>query len=58
MKNLKLDANKGVEFYINKILDKNCNAYKQGKNLYYEFDNVKITINTYNYTIITVHLIK
>ena len=58
MKNLKLDSNKVVEFCINKILDKNCNTYKQGKNLYYEFDNVKITINTYSYTIITVHLIK
>ena len=58
MKNLKLDTNKRVEFCINKILDKNCNTYKKGKNLYYEIDNVKITINTYSYTIIIVHLIK
>ena len=43
---------------INKILDKNCNIYKQGKNWYCEIDNIKITINSYSYTIITAHLIK
>ena len=42
----------------NKILDKNCNIYKQGKNWYCEIDNIKITINSYSYTIITAHLIK
>ena len=30
----------------NKILDKNCNIYKQGKNWYCEIDNIKITINS------------
>ena len=35
----------------NKILDKNCNIYKQGKNWYCEIDN----INSYS---ITAHLIK
>lgn len=39
----------------NKILDKNCNIYKQGKNWYCEIDNIKITINSYS---ITAHLIK
>lgn len=57
-KNLKLDTNDVVEFCKNKILDKNCNIYKQGKNWYCEIDNIKITINSYTYTIITAHLIK
>ena len=57
-KNLKLDTKDVVEFCKNKILDKNCNIYKQGKNWYCEIDNIKITINSYSYTIITAHLIK
>ena len=31
-KNLKLNTNDVVEFCKTKILDKNCNIYKQGKN--------------------------
>lgn len=57
-KNLKLNTNDVVEFCKNKILDKNSNIYKQGKNWYCEIDNIKITINSYSYTIITAHLIK
>ena len=57
-KNLKLNTNDVVEFCKNKIWDKNCNIYKQGKNWYCEIDNIKITINSYSYTIITAHLIK
>ena len=57
-KNLKLNTNDVVEFCKNKILDKNCNIYKQGKKWYCEIDNIKITINSYSYTIITAHLIK
>lgn len=57
-KNLKLNTNDVVEFCKNIILDKNCNIYKQGKNWYCEIDNIKITINSYSYTIITAHLIK
>lgn len=57
-KNLKLNTNDIVEFCKNKILDKNCNICKQGKNWYCEIDNIKITINSYSYTIITAHLIK
>lgn len=37
---------------------KKCNIYKQGKNWYCEIDNIKITINSYSYTIITAHIIK
>ena len=57
-KNLKLNTNDVVKFCKNKILDKNCNIYKQGKNWYCEIDNIKITINSYSYTIITAHLIQ
>lgn len=56
-KNLKIDINDVVAYCKNKILNKNCNIYKQGKNWYCENDNIKITINSYNYTIITAHTI-
>lgn len=54
-RNLKLDVNDVVEYCKAKVLDKNCNIYKQGKNWYCEIDGVKITINSYSYTIITAH---
>lgn len=57
-KNLRLDTNDVVEYCKNKILNKDCNIYKQGKNWYCEIDHVKITINSYSYTIITAHIIK
>ena len=57
-KSLKLDTNNVVEYCKNKVLDKNCHIYKQGKNWYCEIDNIKITINSYSYTIITSHTIK
>ncbi len=56
-RNLKLDTNDVVEYCQNKVIDKNCNIYKQGKNWYCEIDNIKITINSYSYTIITAHII-
>jgi len=56
-KNLKIDYDV-VEYCKNKVLDHNCNIYKKGKNWYCEIDNVKITINSYSYTIITAHIIK
>ena len=56
-KNLKLDTNDVVQYCKNKVLDKNCNIYKQGMNWYCEIDNIKITINSYSYTIITAHTI-
>ncbi len=54
-KNLKLANNNVVEYCKNKVLDKNCHIYKRGKNWYCEIDNIKITINSYSYTIITAH---
>ena len=56
-KNLNLDTNDVVEYCINKILDRNCVIYKKGKNWYCEIDHIKITINSYSYTIITEHTI-
>ena len=57
-KNLKLDTDDVVEYCKNKVLDKNCNIYKQGENWYCEIDNITITINSYSYTIITAHKLK
>lgn len=57
-KNLILDTNDVVLYCKNKILDKKCNIYIKGKNFYCEIDNIKITITSYSYTIITAHIIK
>lgn len=57
-KNLKLDNEDVTTYCKNKVLDKDCNIYKQGKNWYCEIDNIKVTINSYSYTIITAHLVK
>lgn len=56
-KNLKLGECDVVEFCKNMVLDKNCSIYKQGKNWYCQTDNVRITINSYSYTIITAHIV-
>ena len=56
-KNLKIDTSDVVLYCKNKILDKNCTIYKEGKNWYCEMDNIKVTINSYSYTIITAHII-
>lgn len=56
-KNLKLNTNDVVDYCKKKVLDKNCNINKQGKNRYCEIDNIKITMNSYSYTIITAHII-
>ncbi|MDO4945489.1 MAG: DUF3781 domain-containing protein [Ruminococcus sp.] len=57
-KNLILRTDDVVEYCKNKISDEKCNTYKTGKNYYCEIDNIKITINSYSYTIITAHIIK
>lgn len=57
-RNLKIDSDDVVKYCKNKMLDKKCNIYKQGKNWYCEIENVKITINSYSYTIITAHIVK
>lgn len=57
-RNLKLNTNDVVAYCKNKIVDKDCHIYKQGKNWYCEIDNIIITINSYSYTIITAHIKK
>lgn len=55
-RNLKLDSDDVVLYCKNKILNKNCNIYKHGKNWYCGIDNIIITVNSYSYTIITAHI--
>ena len=57
-KNIKVDIDDVVEYLKDKILNENSVIYKQGKNWYCEIDNIRITINSYSYTIITAHIIK
>lgn len=56
-KNLKIDVADIVEYCKSKVLDKSCNIYRRGKNWYCEVDHIKITINSYSYTIITAHIV-
>jgi len=56
-KNLKIDTDV-VEYCKEKILNKKCNIYKEGKNFYCEIDNIKITVNSYSYTIITAKMLR
>lgn len=53
--NLELDSCDVVDYCKKKIIDKNCCINKKGKNYYCEIDNLRITINSYSYTIITAH---
>ena len=57
-KNLKLSCDDVVLYIKEKILDKNCVIIKKGKNYYCSIDNIVITINSYNYCIITAHINK
>ena len=56
-KNLQLGECDAVEYCKNKVSDKNCQIYKPGKNWYCEIDHIRITINSYSYTIITAHTV-
>ena len=56
-RNLHLEQEDVVEFCMNKVLNKACNIYPQGKNWYCEIEGIQITINSYSYTIITAHQI-
>ena len=57
-RNLKIETNDVVGYCKQKVLDKNCNIYRQGKNWYCEIEDIVITINAYSYTIITAHKAK
>lgn len=57
-RNLKISNSDVVSYCKEKVLSERCHIYKQGKNWYCEVDNIRITINSYNYSIITAHLLK
>ena len=53
-----LNINDDVVIYLKKlIVDKDSVVYKNGKNYYCIINNTIITINSYNYCIITAHII-
>lgn len=58
IKNLELTEIDVISYLTNKILKPNCQIYKRGKNYYCEVDNIIITINGFNYCVITAHTIR
>ncbi len=56
-RNLHLNNIDVVSYCKEKILKRNCHIYKKGKNYYCEVDNIKITVNSSSYSIITAHII-
>lgn len=55
-KNLEINCNV-IEYCKTKLLGKNSKIYKLGKNFYCVTENIKITINSFSYSIITAHKI-
>lgn len=59
VRNLQLNANMSdveiVDYCKNKILKQNRRICRRGKNWYCEAENVRITVNSSSYTIITAH---
>ena len=51
-KNIKIDGDV-IKFLKNKILKNDSIIYRKGKNYYCEVDDIKITINSFNFCIIT-----
>lgn len=47
-----------ISYCKKKIMNENSHVYRHGKNWYCEINNIRITINSYSYTIITAHIIK
>ena len=47
-----------VEYCKALIAYRTCRAYQRGKNWYCEIGNVRLTIHSHSYTIITAHMIK
>ncbi len=58
IKNTNLIYDDVIQYCRNIILDKSCYIYKKGKNWYCELNNIRITINAYTYTVITVHVVQ
>lgn len=57
-KNLSLNIADVVGYCRDLIAAENCKIYRQGKNWYCEADNIKITVNSHSYSIITACFIK
>lgn len=55
-RNLKLKDENILVYCKDKIKNNNSRIYKKGKNFYVEIENIKLTINSYSYTIITAHV--
>lgn len=55
-RNLKLKNENILVYCKDKIKNNNSRIYKKGKNFYVEIENIKLTINSYSYTIITAHV--
>lgn len=55
LNNIKIDENDVVNYLKNKILNKDCLVSKKGKNYYCDVDGIRITVNSFNYCIITAH---
>lgn len=46
-----------IDYCINIITNNSTLIYKKGKNFYCILNNIKIAINSYNYGIITAHIV-
>lgn len=55
-RNTRWEVDDMVSYCKKIILNENTRIYKKGKNWYCETDDVRITINSHSYTIITAHL--
>jgi hypothetical protein len=55
---LKITTDDVIEYCKHKIQKDNCNIYRQGKNWYCDVDGLRITVNSYSYTIISAHHVK
>ena len=56
--NINIDDEDIFLYLKNKIMSDSCNIYMKGKNYYCEVDGIRITINSYNYCIITAHIMR
>ena len=57
-KNLNIDNGDVIAYLKDRIRDRDCLIYKKGKNYYCEIDDIRVTVNSYNFCIITAHKIK
>lgn len=57
-RNLKLETDDAVGYCKDLILSPKCRIARRGKNWYCEIGNIRITVNSYSYTIITAHTAK